>query len=297
MSLLACYGISKLDKRNRDIISWGIFFLVLFQLFWVTLQYFNLDPIFKSIKRFGINETVGFSGAKDQIGAFFAITLPIVIKCCPILIPISLFGIFISHSSFAFISAIISGLLYLYFTNKKHFKTSLIAVLIVSGLFFTFGEKLTRADFTNRICVWKHSIKSTISGKLYIEDRDKKLEIHTNPVFGYGLGSFLRLFPYVPNSRDNQFNYVDEKFTHAHNDYVELFFEFGYLGLILLFAFAFSFMRSFWKAIKSKEIVLYFSCLIAYFINASGNFLSHLGMSGLLLIVLYGLYRGSLNER
>jgi len=295
LSLLACYGISKFNAKQRKIVCWAILGVVILQYVWITLQYFNIDPIFKSLIRQGHSEVVGFNGAKDQLGSFFAITFPIVLGTCPVLIPLSLIGLFLAKSSFAFISAIISGLIYLYYTNKKYFKVFIMLIIISSVLFFKYADNPKFADFETRGNVWKHSVKATIEGKINIENNNQKLELKTKPIYGYGLGNFLRIFPFVP--QQDGFNYVNEKFEHAHNDFVEFFFEFGWIGLALLTVFAFSFVSSFLASGKTQEIVLYFSSLIAYFLNANGNFLSHLGFSGMMLIVLYSLYRGSLNVK
>jgi O-antigen ligase len=240
---------------------------------------------------------VGFNGAKDQIGAFFAITLPIVIRYIPILIPLSLLAIFASHSSFALVAAIVSGLIYLFYTKRLYFNVVLASIIIVSAVFFTSVDKLNSKDFKQRFDVWKYSIKSTIQGKIGISDGTNNITIKTNPIYGYGLGNFLRVFPYIPTPKGTCFNVVNEKFTHAHNDYVEAFFEFGWVGFVLMTVFAFAFVFSFVTSSKSNDIVLYFFCLMAYFLNASGNFLSHLGVSGLFLIILYGMYRGALNDK
>ena len=113
---------------------------------------------------------------------------------------------------------------------------------------------------------------------------------------GFGFGNFIRIFPYVPqNLVGDNFNYVDEKFTHAHNDFVEAFFELGYLGLICMTGLIGTFL---WKVrrIHDRETALYFSCVCAWLLNATGNFLSQLACSGMLLILYYGMFRGSMRR-
>jgi len=44
----------------------AIFGTVILQYIWLTLQYFNIDPIFKSLSTPGKSEMVGFNGAKDR---------------------------------------------------------------------------------------------------------------------------------------------------------------------------------------------------------------------------------------
>ena len=118
------------------------------------------------------------------------------------------------------------------------------------------------------------------------------IQVETNPWVGFGFGNYLRLFPYVPEEiAEHKFNYRNEKFTHAHNDLIEIFFELGYLGLICFIGLVGNFIWGF-RVKHNKEKVLYFCCIMAYLLNCMGNFLSQLAVSGMLLVIFYGLYRG-----
>jgi len=210
----------------------------------------------------------------------------------------SIFGLLLSKSSFAVVSAGIAGLIYTWFVSRKMAIIFILIALIIIPIFFTKFEKLGVWDFGTRLGVWRYGIKSTIKGRIILEKDNKMIQLGANPVFGYGFGSWLRFFPYVPQQNDPpfSFNYADEKFTHAHNDFVELFFELGYLGLISMFLLMGDFIKKFIKAHKDKEMVLYFSCLIAYLLNSMGNFLSQLAVSGMFLIIFYGFYEGRKRE-
>lgn len=292
---LASYGISRL--KDTKIIRRAIFGIVALQFIWVILQSLNLDPIFVYIYDHSKDATVGFSGSKDHMGSLFAITFPLALSINPLLGIFSLIGIMFSKASFAFASAIISGLGYLFFTSKTIFKVSLIIVLIVMGIFFSI-EKLRTIDFSMRFRVWKYTIEHTHKGSIDIEYKGRLLTVKCNPFLGYGLGNFLTIFPRVPQTPQQSFNYATEKFTHAHNDLAEVFFEFGYAGILIWLGIIFFFIRSFIKAKnKTKELCCYFFCIVAYLLNSLGNFISHIAVSGMLLSVFYGLYRGELNGK
>ena len=133
LACLASYGISRFGKKHRQIIIKAIVGLMLLQGLWIALQANNIpikiktdtfetDLTFVSRLRPGQKEMVGFSGSPDQIGAFFALTLPIALYVFPPLVLLSLAGLVVSKSSFAFVAAILSGLIYFFYTNKKVFK-------------------------------------------------------------------------------------------------------------------------------------------------------------------------------
>lgn len=292
---LAAYGVSKLNARYRKWIIYSILGLVLLQAFWLMLQSNNLDPIFTSLlpNRVGMNELVGFSGSAGQLGTFFAITLPIALYTFPVVALLSIVGIAISKSSFAFVAGITASLFYFFTISRKLFVIGLIAT-IAAGVFFFKVEKLGKADFVTRFSVWKHAIQSTIGGKIIINQNGQKTEISTKPAFGFGWANFLRIFPYVPETPT--FNYPDEKFTHAHNDFIEYFFELGYTGLAVMIAVILNLFYMFIKVIRSKEGILVSACLIAFMLNSTGNFCTQIATSGVLLMVYYGMLVGIYKE-
>ena len=121
------------------------------------------------------------------------------------------------------------------------------------------------------------------------------MRISTNPLWGYGFGNFLVYFPFIPQQQN--FNYINEKFTHAHNDLIETpVFELGVIGLISLLLLFINFFREFIVHKKNKELIMIFTCILAYLLNALGNFLSQIAVSGMLLMIFYGMFKGIIKE-
>ena len=297
LGCLACYGASKFNQENRKRILYGILGLVLLQYSWLIMQTYNLDFLFDSKITQGADELVGFSGSADQLGTFFALTLPVMLYIFPPLALLSLAGLIIAKSSFAFVAGIVSGLFYLYYSSKRLFGISILLITIVGIVFFIKVDKPTKADFSTRFSVWKYSIKAVTDENVRIIRNGKNLQVETNAWYGYGLGNYQQIIPYIPQELvEYKFNYIDEKFTHAHNDYVELFFEFGRIGAVLLIGFLGSLLLVFLKAVKTKEFILYSACVLAYLLNATGNFVSQIAVSGLLLIIFLGMLYGVRRE-
>lgn len=296
---LLSYGVSKFNKTHRKYIRWSILALVLFQFFWLCLQKFHLDPIFYLKGNRALDDMVAFAGSPDHMGSFFAITSPIMIGINPLLSILSFTAIAFSKSSFAFVSAVIACLIYVSYMYK-HLMPFFLAFIVIAGIiFFVKFEKLSQADFGIRFKVWKHATDITIKGKTRITKNGKTGTIQCNPIFGYGFGNFNQIFPFIPqyDTPDNEINCNTEKFDHAHNDYVETFiFELGYIGVLVGLLLIGHFFWGFAVASKTAELVLYFSSVLAYLLNATGNFVSHIAPSGMLLAVFYGLYMGTKKE-
>ncbi len=305
---LAAYGISKFNQQQRKYILYSILSLVVIYSIWILLQSYNKDPFFSSTLAQGKDELVGFSGAKDQLGTFFALTMPVMAFLNPAFLTLSFMGLLISKSSFAIVSAI-SGLgLYYFCVSKRIFYISLLGIAMILIIFFRFVDPPIYQDFEIRLNVWKCAVVSTIKGELTVTTgvvrqdtrngvfstvEGETTPIKFSPIIGMGLGSWISSFPYV---KAVNFNYYDEKFTHAHNDFVEMFLELGWLGLISLVLLMMNMAIRFLKAVKTRELVLFASCILVYALNASGNFLSHLAVSGMLLTVFYGCFEGVLRD-
>ena len=278
------------EKTKVWLLNSLIVYTVLHSLYLV-VQFFNKDPFFKSIYAGRINEMVGLCGSPDIAGTVFSILFIVLLAKMPYLCILPLIGVIASKSSFSYTATIMGSLFYLYFTNKRLFKYGLVVILTGSVLFFLKIDKLQKADFITRGSVYASSLISVVKGQLIIEQSEPMM-IVTKPYLGFGLGNFLRLFPYTPGY--GKFNYTNEKFTHAHNDLIEMTFELGILGLITFLIFLGNLIYRIVKSDKTKELYLYLACLIAYFINAQGHFVSQVAITASLMILFYGLLEGEL---
>jgi hypothetical protein len=288
---LISYGVSKFNAKHR---AWARRFLIAaFMLHFglVLLQLMGKDPFFHSIRNVNLKETVGFMASPDQSGALASLLSPILFLVNPVLSVMSLMVIVLSKSFFSFSACVISLMVSIYFLFRKW--TALFAIFFIA-LGILYCSKIDIVNYSQasaRLGVWEYAISSVSTGRLNIENDSY---VKCNMLTGFGFGNFLTLFPKVPTHAS--FNYVNEKFSHAHNDVVEFTFETGILGGLVMLAFLFSVIIGFVFSQKDPELITYFCCLLAYLINAMGNFSSQIAVLGLYGGVIYGMYEGRRRE-
>ena len=77
----------------------------------------------------------------------------------------------------------------------------------------------------------------------------------------------------------------------AHNEYLQLWFEYGLIGLIILFFFFRDLIFRFRQAPKTSEILTLFGCLITYALLSIVQFPFHLArISGIFTVILGAYY-------
>ena len=296
---LAVEVISSFSKSQKKKILWCIVGLAFIQGVFIVIQFFGLDPFFIATKEERFFRTVGFSGSRNQIGLFFAIVSPLVLAQAPILLSLIIFGIFCSATNSAWIG-LIFGCLTLAFFKYGQFCKVFILLGICTVLFFYSFEDVSRGAYKERLELYKHTI-SLVEGEYAVMKIKKKnvtaiKELTCNKWFGFGLATFSRIAPYtqdkfVRKDRDHLQSHV---YTHAHNDLLEVWFELGRIGFLLALALIFKLVWDFIKARKTTLLVISFSCLVAQIVASQGIFTVHTAISGMLLIIFYGIFVGEI---
>ena len=258
----AIYGISRISTKKYRLIIKSVIVLCVLQGVLVILQTQGLDPFFSSIKNRAQDLPFGFSGSPNQSGLFFAVTSPLVLVYAPWLLPLQLFALFMAKTTSAVIGAAI-GMLFV----ARNKKLCMLAVALGVTLFLFKFESIGNEAVKERLRVYKHSIVSTYKGELSLllplktEPVSYKLvKAKCNPWFGFGAGSFSRLSPH------NQSTYfasnVPHRYFHAHNDYIEVFFEYGWLGLTFLCFIILNALHRFIRSHKSKLLMAVTGCIL-----------------------------------
>lgn len=295
MLSLVSYGVSKFSAPQRKAIRRVLIGIFLFQCLYLLFQFLNKDIFFNRIGIPSEDMLVGFMGASGQLGSAQAVLSPIVLGSSLLFLPFSLISIAVSKSFFSCVSIIVGLSILVYFLHREHFKLFLILIVLFGFFFSTKIDTVNSSQVSTRVSVWRHSITSVLKGEVKANRNGSDFIVKCNPLFGYGFGNFLIIFPYVPQQEN--FNYSNEKFTHAHNDFIETgFFETGIIGAIFLTLLIAMFFVGFCLTKKTPELAVYFSSIVVYMINASGNFVSHMAFTGLCLAVIYGLYEGVRRE-
>lgn len=303
-SLLAIPLIARLHSRQREIVVKVLLVMVGIQAMWVVLQYFHLDPIFEyrrfdGVKFVNMDDTVGFSASHNQIGLYFASTLPLVLAYFPWIIPFCVFGLWNSTTSFAWVGSFIGVMFYTSQWNREIVKVVLGFSLICSWVFWGGYDGLNKQVFYERFGLWKQTISQVYHGQAEMRKNDNKNVITCNPLFGFGLGNFMRISPHTQewwflDSSTGAMEKQGHVYAHAHNDYVEWFFETGYLGLVIMIGTLFSYLNRFLMANKTKLLMAVSAGIVAHCVTALGIFTVHTAVSGMLLVLLIGLFEGEI---
>lgn len=295
---LAVYQISTFSDKYRRYVLYGIIGLFCLQGFWVILQWFNIDPVWDGVGTYmsgnKIDDTVGLSGSHNQVGLFFAVVLPLITAYCWWLLPLGIFGLFCSTTTAAFVGGIVGCFVYgLYRFRFKFLVIGIPLVILCSLIFYNKFETISSVAFNQRISLVKHSITAVESGKIVMKRGNQYKIITCNPWFGYRLGNFMRISPWAQDFMEPWEKHV---YSHAHNDYVEVYFDLGRLGFISLMLILIDFFWKFWKAKKTKMLLVSFSCVVAHMVCALGIFTVQTAVSGMMLILFLGIFYGSLDS-
>ena len=292
LAILASLGISKFTEKQCWWVLRAIVGLVVIQGIWVILQTLGIDPLFSSKTNPALDLPFGFSGSPNQSGLFFGVTLPLVASVFPIALPFSLYGLLCAKTTSVFIGVIISIITLCSFLYRKALKYIFVTLFVISILFFARFENINSSMISERYELYKYSTIAAWKGNIPLPQNGKIYIGICNPWFGFGFGNFERLSPI------NQDLYVKaaHRYRHAHNDYIEMFFEFGRVGLGVVLIFLINFFWGFVRAAKTKLLVITFCCVLTQLISALGIFTIHTATSGMLLVIFYGLYLSELRR-
>ncbi len=293
---LFAYIVSLLNEEQRRNILFAIIWMAIIQGIWVIVQYLNMDPIFSYIGDRSKDDTVGFVGSHNQLGLFFAMCAPVVIAYCPFIMPLIVFGLWCSTTATAWVATIISCFVYLFRkSGKRILILFFIFFFIASIIYFVKFDDISYGKYKERRDLYKKTIYVTYKGEVLLIKKNKYKIVRCNPLFGYGLGNFMRIMPYA--QYDVILKGAQHVYAHTHNDYLEWFFETGYTGAIALIMLLFNFFRTFIKARKTKILLVSFCGILSQMICALGIFTVQTAVSGMLLVVFYGIFMGEIREQ
>ncbi len=290
LSCLAIHIISKFSYRQRMMLLKTLLVFMVLNGLYVIVQSLNMDPIFNYKHDVTIDDPVGLSGSHNQAGLFFGVTTPLALAFCPSLIVFNILGLWLSSTASAWVGTLVGVGTFLFFRVKKFAIFLLTLSVILFCVYFNKVEAIDSIKYKERANVVLQAIDSVTSGKIVLTKGDLSKIVTCNPLFGYGLGNFMRLAPYAQNEFIH-FTF-SHRYAHAHNDYAEWFFETGYIGLLALLAFLINFFWNFIRAKKTKILVISFSCIIVHMVTALGIFTIHTAVSGMLLIIFLGIFEG-----
>ena len=265
--LLVYFTLIKLIKpQHIPKILNVICIMALVQTGYVFLQMKGWAPFMVSLT--GKRELVGFMGSANMLGAFLAFCVPAFFRkrwvyCLSIvLLPLVL----LISTKGAVISLMAGVMFWLYNQNwswrKKIWLTLLPLYLLGFILSRTPPETLTNNDrYQEYRKIFYTSNYLVCSNRYaYISDYPNI----TGSAFGYGLGSFGQLYPAI-RVRQWGINEDGKIYYQAHNEYLEVKFEMGWIGIVIIGFYIFEIYRRKRNLIlKSAITVILVNCLINF---------------------------------
>lgn len=288
---------SKIENTSK--VYQCIIWMSIIQFGLVMLQKFNLDPLFHSNTRLNLSETVGFIGSHNQLGIYYAAVAPILFHFCMPLVIISMVAILFSASSSAAIGALVGILTYL--LAMRSFILLFIFIPVVLVAFFIMHKYDNLEHIVGkRVELWKQTMEQAVSGKAKMNMGQGVTHIISkNPMTGFGLGNFMSISPATQGERIFGKGWDDKntpRWEHAHNDLVEYFFDFGWLGLPFLLWLLADILDKFIFTVKTNRMVMVFSALVAQVVTSMGVYVIHAPVSYFMLCLTLGLFYAEVND-
>ena len=259
--------------------------VIILQTFWMTLNYFgiwfltmpvgtnaNIIPRLLHIDlSVGKYPAVGMLTHYNMASAMLVLSLPAFFRRrWRWFIPLILWGLWISQSAGGVIPAIVISVLFSFFYFKKH-RRKIVLLSIMSILAFIVAYSQVRQlrlilDASGRYQMWGKMVKHLALNK---------------PFIGIGIGQFKEVFPLFCAFIDNNLT-PKHPFSHAHNEYIQLWIEYGAIGFALIMGFIVSLFR---KIPRTYISLLAALGIIAGLLNSGVNFLFH--TTGVFLLLLW----------
>jgi len=299
-----------------------VIWIGLASLFWVGLQYAHIDPLFKMVEMpHTIGQIpvpvdkVGLFGLKAINGLFAAFVIPIAYIFNPLFSLLFFIPVALSQSSSAMVAAGAAFIFCLFYINRK---VSLFVIpIVLVGMFsyvVFFDFPAQSHMFKNRLGIWHAGVRYALQNPLghgpdswrntnklkkfiFVGGEDNK------PAIAYHVKGDTYQFKYYspdsttggenPKEPIGSFHFWD----NAHNLYVQLLIEYGFIGIFLVFALMREIFVRFKYSIKSKELVFITATIIAFLVSSVGQFPFFLARVGFLFPIILGAFFSLTDEK
>jgi O-antigen ligase len=263
--------------RFLKIASFWMLGVLLFNLTMCAQQYFKIDPLFAMPSNLGhLDSMVGFLRMKVHLGSLLAVISPVIFFASPVMALLAVPMLCVANSSAAVVSYAVSIGLLILLKMKRIYAILAVVVILVAGGLYVYKFDLPGGQFKERFKVWN---------AVYGEG------LKRNPFFGSGSGSYAKL-----NLMTMQKNGEPQVWTWAHNEYIQSFFEFGFIGLGLIVIYLKGVFKGFIRNWKDSELQVLFASMIAVVGVSFLHFPFHIARLAIPCLFVMGLYQGKLED-
>ena len=315
------------SKNKFDVVYKPMLVVLLINLLWMMMQIFRIDPLFQPISNGGeltpgpLSDPSGFFGIKEASGTFIALCAPILASMNPIITVLLIIPIILCKSSAVYLAVAVGTLFYTFYLYKRIFKILCMVMPILALVFIIKDFKDDSKTFTSRFPAWHATARYCILNPIgYGPDSYRHFNKHKDFKFlsdsKYNLFIEKKIsqeeshFIFYSVSRDpvevvegthrllrdgikkDEFSWWD----NPHNQILNMFFQYGILGFLLLLGFMNEIRLRFKHAIKDKEMIVISSCLLVYFVTGMIHFPLELARTAFFFPILLGAYYAKTDE-
>lgn len=304
-------------SRNKFQDLYRVFlWIAVLNIIWMTLQIFGIDPIYIGQDASGqalVTETftnnIGLFGIKMANGIFMALIIPILASVNIWLAPFMLVPLYFCRSSAVALAIFVSTSFFLYQTRKRLFIWFVAFGILAGSAYVIYDLKDDPETFKSRFPVWHSALKYSLSQpqgygpdsyrntnkvKTFVFVGDEKYR-HAIAIKQQNSNDLLFKYYDPDNGRmeNNYKNIVPKQVNYwdnPHNEYLQMLFEYGFLGLFILIGFMREIFFRFKYSTKDEELIVITSCLIVYFVCGICHFPIHLARLGCLFPIFLGAF-------
>lgn len=318
------FAISRVffTTNKTDVITNVFKCILLANLVWMIFQVCSVDPLFIGKASYGpvlwgqsFNLPIGLFHLQAALGMFLVLSVPFFITSgwtIPLLLTLPIVLTSCAAAILAHAVMLLYGAFYVRMVIfKKRILYALVTGLVVLGAGVGIFSDYTRDKLTggSRFENWHLYIRSSLQ----------------KPLFGYGPDSFRNLTPKKkfnfysdedynplvidfsdPNNVLARYHSANEGervkrfagrepkhhaiWQEAHNEYIQIFFEYGIFGLFLIGGFLCDVFKRFRLSIDNIEVRCLFGAILCYLIFSITQFPLHLSRLALFLPVILGAF-------
>ena len=294
--------------QNLKKYLWALCGLLMFNILWIPLQMYNVDPLWTSLnpdKQVMFSEYPGWFNLPAFLGNFCAVALPF---CMTLFWPMAIFavvGLWFSKSTFSIVAAGLAFMAFFWFRKRLVFWLTLIFVVV--GMGFYAKQDLQTGQFFRRLECWqkitRHAFKSQFMGHGLGNYGNEFVVAETTPdhefleiskpehifVIAHDLAArkgdaeLVALTKEMIGTKQYDFDKLQDAFQakgldvmvwhEAHNEFLQVFNDGGLIALFLVGLYVFDVFRRFLNGgCQSLAGVCLFSAFIAILVISAGHF-------------------------
>ena len=287
---------------------WALYGVLLLSVFWIPIQMFQVDPVWGIIDykiQTIMTDFPGWFALPAFLGNYAAVVLPLAFLLNPLLIPFAVIGLFFSKSSFSILAALSGALFFLWFKKRILFWIVLISCL-TAGISYSF--QYDNMQYQRRFNVWgiilQQAFKRPILGhgigsygtkyrfvefspslkNAMIVNNDQLLLFLGDEAGKAGQndisGAILTVKPELFNDKIasqikgllNQRGLDFHEWLPAHNEFLQVFFDTGIIGILIFGAYILDIFKRFFIFGTTELHLALMSSFVAILIVSFAHF-------------------------